>query len=163
VKINIKSVEILMADLMTKLRKTLEESINLARDNASNFKGLAEEYGKAARLKFEIHQLKTSRKKKITLLGETVYPFLLKNDFEGLKKHETLGVLIDDIKILNNEIELTENAIKLLNVKDEEQQKISHQELQGQILELEDQIETRIKELKMVKEALETKDGTKSD
>ncbi len=143
-----------MADIIGKIKKTLEESLDIARTNAQSFKETAEEYSKTARLKLDLLQLKNNRKKKIALLGETVYPYLLANDFSGLQEHETLRVLIDDIKIVQNEIELAEKALKELAVK-ETNPAIGREEIQRQIQELEQQIESRMDELKAVKKALD--------
>ncbi len=144
-----------MADIIGKIKKTLEESLDIARNNAQSFKETAEEYSKTARLKLDLLQLKNNRKKKITLLGETVYPYILAQDFSGLQEHETLRILIDDIKIVQNEIDLAEKALKELSVK-ESVPSFNREELNRQIHELEQQIESRIEDLKAVKKALDT-------
>jgi molecular chaperone DnaK (HSP70) len=99
-------------------------------------------------------QLKNNRKKKITLLGETVYPYILAQDFSGLQEHETLRILIDDIKIVQNEIDLAEKALKDISAK-EPLPPFDREELNRQIQELEQQIESRIEDLKAVKKALD--------
>ena len=143
-----------MADLIKKIKKSFEDSMDLARNNAQNFKEVAGEYGKTARLKFDIAQLKNTKKKKMNLLGESVYPFLARNDFRGLEKHETLRVLIDDIKLLQSEIELAENNLKQLTAK-EPTPEFDRQQVRNQIKDLENQIESRISDLKNVKESLD--------
>ncbi len=146
-----------MADIIGKIKKTLEDSLDIARNNAQSFKETAEEYSKSARLKLDLLQLKNNRKKKINLLGETVYPFLLAQNFAGLQEHETLGILIDDIKIIQNEIDLAEKALKDLTVKDAAPT-LDREAIQRQIEELEQQIESRINDLREVKKTLTHKD-----
>lgn len=147
-----------MSDLINRFRKTIEETLETARTNAQTFKETAEEYSKVARLRFDLHQLKSSRRKKMELLGETVYPFLMENNLNGIKKHETLFILIDDIKNISNEIELTQKALLGMTAKtkpgeDDEQ----HEQLRNQISDLEKEIESRLQEIKIVKEALDKK------
>jgi len=152
-----------MADLISKLKKTIEESLDTARNNAQSLKELAEEYGKVARLKFELYQLQNAKKKKLELLGETVFPFLNENNFDGLKKHETLQILLDDIKNTNNEIELTQRAINEAGEKENESEQSEEQEaLKKKIEEVEGEIESHLNELKIVKQAIEKKKPKKS-
>jgi len=149
-----------MADVFTRIKKTLTDGLDLARNNAQNIKETAGEYGKTARLKFDIAQLKSNKKKKMNLLGESVYPFLAKNDFKGLEKHDTLRVLVDDIKLLQSEIDLSEKNLNQLLDK-EPTPEFDRQQVRDQIKELEDQIESRISDLKNVKDSLdnETQSG----
>ncbi len=144
-----------MADLINKIKKTIEESLDLAKNNAQNFKEFAGEYGKSARLKFDVVQLKSSKKKKMNLLGETVYPFLLEHNYDGLKNHETLLVLIDDIKLLQNEIDLAENELGQISEEPAHRPEFDRKQVRDQIDDLENQIEERIKDLKNMKEALD--------
>ena len=144
-----------MADFINKIKKSLEDSFDLAKNNAQNFKDFAEEYGKSARLKFELVQLKSSKKKKMNLLGQTVFPFLLEHNYDGLKNHETLLVLIDDIKLLQNEIDLTERELGQISTETEQRPEFDRQQVRDQIEELESQIEERIRDLKSMKESLE--------
>ena len=151
-----------MADIFSKLKKTFEDSMEAARQNAQTFKEKTGEYSKVARLKFDIMQLKNTRKKKINLLGETVYPFLLENNYDGLKKHETLRVLIDEIKLLDSEIILTEKELQQVSEKEKETRpEFDKQQVRDQIEDLEQQIENRIKELKEVKRALDADEKPK--
>ncbi len=144
-----------MSDLIERLRKALEESLETAKHNAQNLKEIAEEYGKVARLKFELHQIQTSRKKKMELLGETVFPFLNENRYTDLKNHETLQVILDNIKNLDNDIELTQKNLESLrsqtNATEPEK---DEEELKNEIKKVEKEIESRIKELRAVKDAL---------
>ena len=91
-----------MSDFFDKLKKGVEDSYSNLRVNAINLKDTAGEYGKIAKLKFELHQLKASREKKLAMLGDTVYPYLLQNNIEALKSHETLAMLLDEIKNISN-------------------------------------------------------------
>jgi len=144
-----------MSDLIIKLRKTLQESLDNARKNAQALRDLAEGYSQATRLKFELHQLKTSKRKKLTLLGETVFPYLAEHNYEELRQHETIPVLIDEIKNLQNEIDLTQKALEKLSEK--EDPILDTDEIRTQINELEDEIESRLKELQSVKKEISKK------
>lgn len=143
-----------MSDILNKIKKTIEDSLDLAKSNAQNFKEFAGDYGKSARLKFDIVQLKSSKKKKLNLLGETVYPFLLEHNYDGLKNHETLLVLIDDIKLLQNEIDLAEKDLGQISNEPERHHEFDRKQVRDQIDELENQIEERIQDLKNMKDAL---------
>jgi len=140
---------------MIKLRKTLQESLENARKNAQALRELAEGYSAVTRLKFELHQMRTSRKKKLTLLGETVFPFLAEHRYDALRRHETIPVLIDEIKNLQNEIVLAEKALEKLSEKEEPI--LETEEIRTQIIELEDEIESRLEELKSVKKEIAKK------
>lgn len=144
-----------MSDILSRLKKNLEESFDLAKSNAQNFKEIAGEYSKTARLKIELAQLNSTMKKKTILLGETVYPFLLEQNFEGLKKHETLRVIIDEIKQVQNEIDLNQKQVEMVSEKPEPRPEFDSSQVRDQIKDLEDQIESRIQELKTVKDALD--------
>jgi len=141
-----------MTKLLNKVRHIVEEGLDNARQNARTIKDIADDYSKTTRLKFEIHQLRSALKKKIYLLGETVLPYLAENNLNGLKKHETLPVLIDNIKNLQNEIGLAEKNLQELG--EEEQKAVQPNELKEQIKELEKEIEIKISKLKDVKKAL---------
>jgi outer membrane biosynthesis protein TonB len=148
-----------MSDLLDRFKKTLEESLETAKHNAQNLKEIAEEYGKVARFKFELHQLQTSRRKKMELLGETVFPFLNENRHNDLKMHETLQVILDNIKNLDNDIELTQKALELMrSPAKSDDTEVNEEQLKNQIQEVEIEIESRIKELRAVKDALKKGD-----
>lgn len=143
-----------MADIFTKIRKNLEEGFEQAKKNAIAFRESAGEYSRGARLKLDLVQLKNARKKKMNLLGKTVYPFLLEQNIDGLKGHQSLSVLVDDIKLLESEITLTEKSLEQLNEKSEGRPEFDKQQVRDQIRELEFQIEKRLKDLKEVKKSL---------
>jgi hypothetical protein len=144
-----------MTDFFDRFKKTFEEGLESVRQNAQNLREVAEEYSKVAKLKFELYQMKSSRDKKLTLLGETVYPYLLQNDHKGLKAHDTLAALVNEIKHMNEQIELLENAINDLSEKEkEERPKEDKEQLKKQITNLETEIEKRLKEIKAMKDEL---------
>jgi len=142
-----------MADLVSKIKKAIEDTLETAKSNAQSLKEIAQDYGKTARLKFELHQLKISKRKKYELLGKIVFPYLVANDYQGLKKHETLNVLLDDIKNIINQIQLTQNELEqhLKNTeaagKPEPKEKIKKE-----IQKIESEIESRLEEIKKIQE-----------
>lgn len=144
-----------MSEILSKLKKSFELSFDTAKHNAQNLKEIAGDYSKVARLKFEVFQLENSRKKKIELLGETVFPYLSENNHNGLKKHETLQILLDDIKNTDNEIELTQRTIDEISEKDKiEAASQDKEELKQKIKDVESEIESRMHELKIVKDVI---------
>lgn len=143
-----------MADILVKIRKAIEESLENARANAQGLKEIAEDYGKTARLKFELHQLKLNERKKFELLGKTVFPFLITNDYSGLKKHETLRVILDDLKNVQNEIQLTQNELEQHLSKNEgKEEPKPKQKVQEEIKQIESEIESRLEEIKKIRES----------
>lgn len=145
-----------MSDVLNKIRKAIEDSLENARANAQGLKEIAEDYGKTARLKFELHQLKLSERKKFELLGKTVFPYLVANDFKGLRKHETLQVIIDDLKNLQNEIQLTQNELdQHLKKEDEGTVDNPKEKVREEIKQIENEIESRIEEIKKIREEAE--------
>lgn len=144
-----------MSDFITRLKKSVEESYDSLRTNAGSIKDVAEEFSKIAKLKFELYQLDGVREKKLTLLGRSVYPFLLENNFDGLRNHETLPILLDEIKSHSNQIELIQHAIKDISQKGPKPiNGEDKQNMRNEIDALEKQIEARLNDLKAVKEAL---------
>ena len=145
-----------MADILVKIRKAIEESLENAKVNAQGLKEIAEDYGKTARLKFELHQLKLNERKKFELLGKTVFPFLVANDFSGLKKHETLRVILDDLKNVQNEIQLTQNELEQhLNKEADDKAEKPKQKVQEEIRQIESEIESRLKEIEKIRKSAE--------
>lgn len=134
-----------MPDLINKIRRVVEDGLETARYNAQNLKETAEEYSRTTRVKFELHQLRNSLKKKIQLLGETVLPYLMENNYKDLKKHETLPVLIDSIKSLQNEIILAEKSLAEISSKDDLEK--SGEQVKKKIDNLEQEIEKHIDEI----------------
>ncbi len=144
-----------MSDSLEKLKKSAEGSYSTVLNNAVNLKDLAEGYGKIAKLKFELHQLKSAREKKLALLGKTVFPYLLENNTKALQTHETLQMLLDEIKNLGNQVELVQHAISDISDREKVYTEKDHGKIQGEIEILERQIEEQLEELKAVKKALD--------
>ncbi len=151
-----------MADILSKIRKAIEESLENARANAQGLKEIAEDYGKTARLKFELHQLKLNERKKFELLGKTVFPFLITNDYTGLKKHETLRVILDDLKNVQNEIQLTQNELEQhLSKGEDKSEEKPKQKVQEEIKQIESEIEARLEEIKKIRESAKAQAKTR--
>jgi DNA gyrase/topoisomerase IV subunit A len=145
-----------MSQFLERIRKSFGERYDTVRTNAQTLKDVAEELGKIARVKFEIHQLKIARRRKFTLLGETVFPFLFENRSDELKNHENLHIILDDIKSLGNQIQLAERQLKDLTRNDlAELPGLERDRLQDEIEMLEFQIEKRLKELHEMKKSLQ--------
>lgn len=145
-----------MTDFISRLKRSVEDSYDNLRSSAVSIKDVAEEFSKIAKLKFELYQLDGVREKKLTVLGKSIYPFLLENNFEGLKNHETLPVLLDEIKNHSNQIELIQHAIKDITQKGPKPVSgEDKQNIRSEIEALEKQIEARLNDLKAVKKALE--------
>ncbi|OQX74129.1 MAG: hypothetical protein B6D61_11880 [Bacteroidetes bacterium 4484_249] len=153
-----------MADLLNKIKIVFEDGLDTFKANASNLKEITEDFGKSTKLRFELYQLQNAKKKKLELLGETVYPFLIKNDYKGLKAHETLQVLLDEIKNYGNEIELIKRKLDDFAQENRNQSPASlRASLQTQIDELENDIEDKIKELRTIKENINNTDNSKKE
>jgi len=144
-----------MSDFLDKLKKSAEGSYSTVRHNAINLKDIAGDYGKIAKLKFELHQLKTAREKKLVLLAETVFPYLLENNTKALKTHETLQMLLDEIKNIANQVELVQHAISDISIREKIPKVHDQKKLQSELELLERQIEEQLNELKVVKKAIE--------
>lgn len=147
-----------MSEFLDKIKKSVEDGYSTLRINAINLTETAGEYGKIAKLKFELHQLKSSSEKKLTLLGSTVYPYLLENNADALKSDETLVALLDDIKNNSNQMELLQKAIEDISTREKvEKKKIrDHEKMRKEIEDLEQQIEAHLKDIQAVKRTLNT-------
>jgi len=143
-----------MSDFLDKLKKSAEGSYSTVRNNAISLKDIAGDYGKIAKLKFELHQLNSTREKKLALLGKTVFPYLLENNTKALKTHETLQMLLDEIKNISNQVELVQHAISDISIREKVARPEDHKKLHSEIELLELQIEEQLEELKSVKKAL---------
>ncbi len=145
-----------MSDFIDRLKKTVEGSYDTVRTNAGNIRDIATDVSKLAKMKYEMHQLKAARDKKLALLGKTVYPYLLENNVDGLKKHETLSMLLDEIKNLSNQAELLQHQIETHSIGEKQhKEEADTEDVRAEIEKLEKQIEERLTELKAVKDALE--------
>jgi hypothetical protein len=148
-----------MSDFLEKLKKSVEDGYSAIRINAINIKETAGEYSKIAKLKFELYQLNSTREKKMALLGKTVYPYLLENNEDALKTHETLQMLLDEIKNISNQVELLQRAIEDISQKEKtENKKIQdYDKMRKEVEDIEKQIEAHLIEIQEVKQKLKGK------
>jgi hypothetical protein len=142
-----------MTSLLDQIKKSLEDSYDVVRDGASTVLDRAEDFGKLSKLKFDIRQLNTRVEKKLTILGDAVFPHLVKNDVEMLKDNPAIKLVVEEIQDLNlkttekqKEIDkVVRESEKINKVKDEEK-------LQMQITDLEREIEEKMNVLKNLKD-----------
>ena len=140
-------------NLLDKIKKTLEEGYDNVRDSATIVLDKAEDFGKVSKLKFEMKQISVQVEKKLTVLGDAVFPFLEKAKIEKLKDNPAIISIVKDIKNLNKEIDKKQKEIDRLISENEEMLKMKEQDrLQKKIKDLENEIEDRIETLKKLKE-----------
>jgi len=141
-----------MTTLLDKITKTLEEGYDYFRDTATVAIDKAEDFGKISKLKFEVKQLSSQAEKKLTILGDALYPYLLKNDVEALKDNAAIKSILDEIQELNTKIE---NKQKQVDVVVSENEQITKEKEEGKIQKnievLEKEIEERMNVLKELK------------
>jgi predicted RNase H-like nuclease (RuvC/YqgF family) len=141
-----------MTTLLDKIRETLEEGYDFFRDTATVAIDKAEDFGKISKMKFEIKQISSQTEKKLTILGDALYPYLLKNDVEALKNNAAIKTIVDEIQELNKKIENKQKEVdKVVSenekiVKEKEEEKI-----QKNIEILEKEIEERMNVLNELK------------
>ncbi len=142
-----------MTSLLDKVKTTLEGGYDYFRDSASIVIEKAEDFGKISKLKFEIKQMSANVEKKLTILGDAIYPYLLKNDVEALKDNSAIKIILDEIKDLNKDIDLKQKQIDDVI---EENEKIMHEKehdkMHKNIDILEKEIEERMEVLKKLKD-----------
>ena len=141
-----------MTTLLDKIRETLEEGYDYFRDTANVAIDKAEDFGKISKLKFEVKQLSSQAEKKLTILGDALYPYLLKNDVEALKDNAAIKSILDEIQELNTKIEDKQKQVdKVVS----ENEKITKEKEEGKIQKnieiLEKEIEERMNLLKELK------------
>jgi hypothetical protein len=141
-----------MTTLLDKIRQTLEEGYDYFRDSANIAIEKAEDFGKISKLKFEVKQLSSNVEKKLTILGDALYPYLLKNDVDALKDNAAIKSILDEIQELNKKIEDKQKQVdKIVS----ENEKITKEKEQGKIQKnievLEKEIEERMDVLKELK------------
>ncbi len=142
-----------MASLLDDIRKTLEESYDLVRDGASTMIDKAEDFGKISKLKFEIRQLSSNVEKKLTILGDAVFPHLLKNDVETLKDNPAIKLLVEELQDLNKQIDDKQKEVDMLILESKQQnQEKDKEKLSTKISAIEKEIEERMEVLKKLKE-----------
>ena len=141
-----------MASLLDQIKKTLEEGYDVVRDSASTMIDKAEDFGRISKLKFEIRQIGSNVEKKLTVLGDAVFPHLLKNDVETLKDNPAIKLLVEELQDLNKQMsdkqkdvdKLVEETKQLSKEKDQEK-------FQARIAILEKEIEERMATLKKLR------------
>lgn len=141
-----------MTTLLDKIRETLEEGYDYFRDTATVAIDKAEDFGKISKLKFEVKQISSQVEKKLTILGDALYPYLLKNDVEALKDNAAIKSILDEIQALNKKIEDKQKQVDKVVL---ENDKIVKEKEEGKIQQnievLEKEIEERMQVLKELK------------
>ena len=138
--------------MLDNIRKTLEESYDIVRDSASTFIDKAEDFGKISKLRFEIRQTGTNVEKKLTILGDAVFPHLMKNDVEALKDNPAIKLLVEEIQDLNKQMDDKQKEIdKLLAENKMINQQREQEKIHERISKLEQEIEERMNVLKKLK------------
>jgi len=141
-----------MASLLEDIKKTLEESYDVVRDSASTMIDKAEDFGKISKLKFEIRQISSNVEKKLTVLGDAVFPHLLKNDVETLKDNPAIKLLVEELQDLNKQMDDKQKEMDALVQESKKINKEREQEkLQSKISTLEKEIEERMEVLKKLR------------
>lgn len=141
-----------MATLLDKIRETLEEGYDYFRDTATVAIDKAEDFGKISKLKFEVKQLSSQVEKKLTILGDALYPYLLKNDVEALKDNAAIKSILDEIQKLNKKIEDKQKQVdKVVSENEKITKEKEESKIQQNIEVLEKEIEERMNVLKELK------------
>ena len=141
-----------MTTLLDKIRETLEEGYDYFKDTANVAIEKAEDFGKINKLKFENKQLSSQVEKKLTILGDALYPYLVKNDLDALKDNAAIKSILDEIEDLNKKIEDKQKQIDEVVSENEQITKEKEQEkIQKNIEVLEKEIEERMNVLKELK------------
>ncbi len=141
-----------MPTLLEHIRKTLEESYDIVRDSASTIIDKAEDFGKISKLRFEIRQSGHNVEKKLTILGDAVFPHLMKNDVGALKDNPAIKLLVEEIQDLNKQMDDKQKEIdKLLAENKKVIQQKDQEKLQEKISKVEKEIEERMQVLKQLK------------
>lgn len=141
-----------MPTLLENIRKTLEESYDIVRDSASTIIDKAEDFGKISKIRFEIRQSGTNVEKKLTILGDAVFPHLMKNDVDALKDNPAIKLLVEEIQDLNKQMDDKQKEIdKVLAENKKANQQKDQEKVHEKIAKLETEIEERINLLKKLK------------
>ena len=141
-----------MASLLDQIKKTLEEGYDVVRDSATTMIDKAEDFGKISKLKFEIRQMSTSVEKKLTILGDAVFPHLLKNNVETLKDNPAIKLLVEELQDLNMQIADKQKEVDKLIEENKQITKEKEQEkFQERVSILEKEIEERTAMLKKLR------------
>ena len=141
-----------MTSLLEQIRKTLEDTYDTMRDSASTMIDKAEDFGKISKMKFDVRQMSSSVEKKLTILGDAVFPHLIKNDVEALKDNPAIKLVVEEIQDLNKQIDDKQKEIdKLVSESEKVIKKKEKEKLHHRIDTLEKEIEQRMNELKKLK------------
>ena len=141
-----------MATLLDQIKRTLEDSYDVVRDGASTMIEKAEDFGKISKLKFDIRQISSNVEKKLTILGDAVFPHLVKNDVEALKDNPAIKLIVEEIQDLNKKMDDKQKDIDKLEAENEKViMEREHEKLQSRIDSLEKEIEDRMSLLNRLK------------
>ncbi len=143
-----------MTSLLEQIKGTLEETYDTVKDSASVMIEKAEDFGKISKMKFEVRQLSSNAEKKLTVLGDAVLPYLIKNDVNALKDNPAIKLVVEEIQDLNKKIDDKQKEIDILVSETEKVSKEKEEEkLHTRINKLESEIEERMTELKKLKDS----------
>ncbi len=141
-----------MTSLLEQIKQTLEETYDTVRGSASIMIDKAEDFGKISKIKFDIRQLSSSAEKKLTILGDAVLPYLIKNNVDALKDNPAIKLVVEEIQDLNKQIDDKQKEVDKVVAESEKIAKEKEEEkLHGRIEILEKEIEARMSELKVLK------------
>jgi len=141
-----------MTSLLDQIRKTLEESYDVVRESATTVIDKAEDFGKISKLKFEIRQISSSVEKKLTVLGDAVFPHLLKNDVNTLKDNPAIKLLVEELQDLNKQMDDKQKDVdKLIEENKQVNKERDQEKMQSKISTIEKEIEERMDVLKKLK------------
>jgi hypothetical protein len=141
-----------MPTLLENIRKSLEESYDFVRDGASTIFDKAEDFGKISKIRFEIRQTGSNVEKKLTILGDAVFPHLVKNDVEALKDNPAIKLLVEEIQDLNKQMDDKQKEVdQLISENKKINQQKDEEKLHEKITKLEQEIEERMNVLKKLK------------
>ena len=141
-----------MISLLDQIKKTLEDGYDVVRDSAITMIDKAEDFGRISKLKFEIRQIGSNVEKKLTVLGDAVFPHLLKNDVETLKDNPAIKLLVEELQDLNTQMsEKQKEADKLVEETKQMSKEKDQEKFQARITVLEKEIEDRMGMLKKLR------------
>ena len=141
-----------MISLLDQIKKTLEDGYDVVRDSAITMIDKAEDFGRISKLKFEIRQIGSNVEKKLTVLGDAVFPHLLKNDVETLKDNPAIKLLVEELQDLNTQMsEKQKEADKLVEETKQMSKEKDQEKFQARITVLEKEIEERMGMLKKLR------------
>jgi hypothetical protein len=141
-----------MTSLLEQIKQTLEETYDTVRGSASIMIDKAEDFGKISKIKFDIRQLSSTAEKKLTILGDAVLPYLIKNNVDALKDNPAIKLVVEEIQDLNKQIDDKQKEVdRVVAESDKIVKEKEEEKLHGRIQILEEEIEERMTELKKLK------------